>query len=131
MKKWIDMSKLYSNEIEVVSVVDLKIKSVDINNNVKEQVISLDLYDYQDICSDTDIISDCVGRVELAIDSMNYDLVQYLRYNKTDLNYIGFIFEILENMGEEIEYKEVKIVEVVDIEFKFENFNIALDKISL
>ena len=39
MKKWIDMSKLYSNEIEVVSVVDLKIKSVDINNNVKEQVI--------------------------------------------------------------------------------------------
>ena len=128
MKEWVDMSKLYCNQIEVITVVDIKVKTVDSNNNTREKVISLDLYDYQDIQENTDIVSDCVGRVELALESINYDFYQYLKYGKVDLNYIGFIYEILENLGEEVKYKKVEIEEVVDIQFRFENFNIILDK---
>ena len=123
----IDTEKIYCSQVEVISVVDIKVRAIDINDNIKEQVISLDLYDYQDIEEGTDIVSDCVGRVELSLEKMDSDLTQYIKYGKTDLNYIGFIHEILEALGES-EYKEVRITDIVDVKFKFEPFEMILDK---
>lgn len=120
----IDEEKLYCNGIEIISIVDVRVRVVDVNGNIKEQIVKLELYDYQDIQKNTDIISDCVGRVEYSLDMTDYEIGRYLN-GYTNINCHHQIISILEELDMTAEEcKEIKILEVVDIKFKVESFEI-------
>lgn len=123
-KIFIDEEKLYCNQVEIISMVDIKVRVVDVNGNTKEQIVKLELYDYQDIQKNTDIISDCVGRVEYSLDMTDYEIGRYLK-GYTNINCHHQIISILEELDMTAEEcKEIKILEVVDIKFKVESFEI-------
>ena len=123
-KIYIDEEKLYCNQVEIISMVDIKVRVVDVNGNTKEQIVKLELYDYQDIQKNTDIISDCVGRVEYSLDMTDYEIGRYLN-GYTNINCHHQIISILEELDMTAEEcKEIKILEVVDIKFKVESFEI-------
>lgn len=120
----IDEEKLYCNGIEIISIVDVRVRVVDVNGNIKEQIVNLELYDYQDIQKNIDIISDCVGRVEYSLDMTNYEMKRYLN-GDTNINCHHQIISILEGLDmTEEECKEIEILEVTDIKFKVDSFEI-------